>query len=295
MGTIVSFHAHPDDESIASSGTLRRAADAGHRVVLVFGTRGELGEPVPGVLAEGEQLSMRRTAEVYRSAEVIGAARVEFLGYTDSGMIGEDTNEAPWCFWQADVEQAAHRLAAILAEEQPDVLTIYDDNGGYGHPDHIQVHRVGKRAAELVPGVLVVQGTMNRDHIQEAFRRAAELGVEIGPPSNDEEPDGVAMATGAAEPAAAEPDAPAPEFGKPEEVLTHVVDATPVIVTKRASMRCHESQIGPDHFMSSIPDEAFAFAFGQEWYLVEDVPADPPELFTTFFTPKATFRAATSV
>ena len=148
MATIVSFHAHPDDESIGVAGTLARAASAGHRVVLVFATRGELGEPVPGVLADGEQLTLRRTAECYDSAAALGVERVEFLGYTDSGMMGEETNDLPWCFWQADVDQAAHRLAAILAEEQPDLVTIYDDNGGYGHPDHIQVHRVGLRAAE---------------------------------------------------------------------------------------------------------------------------------------------------
>ena len=143
MGTIVSFHAHPDDEAIASGGTLARAAAAGHRVVLVFATRGELGEPVPGVLKPGEQLAMRRSAECYASAAALGAKRVEFLGFTDSGMMGEPSNEAPFCFWQADVEYAARTLAVLLDQEEPDVLTIYDDNGVYGHPDHIQVLRVG--------------------------------------------------------------------------------------------------------------------------------------------------------
>ena len=114
--------------------------------MLVFATRGELGEPVPGVLEPGEPLAIRRSAECYASAAVLGAKRVEFLGYTDSGMMGEPSNDAPYCFWQADVEHAARRLAVILDEEEPDVLTIYDDNGGYGHPDHIQVHRVGRRA-----------------------------------------------------------------------------------------------------------------------------------------------------
>ena len=130
MGTIVSFHAHPDDEAIGTAGTLARAADAGHRVVLVFATRGELGEPVPGVLGDGEQLALRRSAECFAAAREIGAHRVEFLGYTDSGMMGEATNGAPWCFWRAPVEHAARRLAVILDEEEPDVLTVYDDNGG---------------------------------------------------------------------------------------------------------------------------------------------------------------------
>jgi LmbE family N-acetylglucosaminyl deacetylase len=151
MGTIVSFHAHPDDESIGTAGTLARAADAGHRVVLVFATRGELGKPVPGSLADGEQLSLRRSAECYASAEILGASRVEFLGFTDSGMMGEPTNDAPYCFWRAPVEHAARRLSVILDEEEPDVLTVYDDEGGYGHPDHIQVHRVGCARPSAAP------------------------------------------------------------------------------------------------------------------------------------------------
>jgi LmbE family N-acetylglucosaminyl deacetylase len=283
MGTIVSFHAHPDDESIGTGGTLARASAAGHRVVLVFATRGELGEPVPGVLADGEQLGMRRTAECYRSAEALGAERVEFLGYTDSGMMGEATNEPPWCFWQADVDQAAHRLAAILAEEAPDVFTIYDDNGGYGHPDHIQVHRVGKRAAELADVAVVVQGTINRDTIAEAMARAAEFGIDAGDDSS------AGGAGGIDENSAAKikERASAPDFGKPEAELTHRVDVTGQLDAKRNSMLAHGSQIGPDHFMVSMPPEAFAFAFGTEWFIVDDVPVDPPALFTELFAPKA--------
>lgn len=277
MGTIVSFHAHPDDESIGTGGTLALAADAGHRVVLVFATRGELGEPVPGVLGEGEQLTLRRTAEVFASAEVLGAHRVEFLGWTDSGMIGEATNEAPWCFWQADVEHAAQRLAVILGEESPDVLTVYDDNGGYGHPDHIQVHRVGRRAAELAGVPVVVQGTINRDLVKRAMAMASEFGVDLpaaalddGPPADAGAEDGVTLAA---------------TFGKPESELTHVVDVAGVVDRKRASMLAHASQIAPDHFMAAMPSEAFAFVFGSEWFIVEDLPADPPPLFAELFSP----------
>ncbi len=281
MGTIVSFHAHPDDESIATGGTLSRAADAGHRVVLVFATRGELGEPVPGVLAEGEQLSLRRTAEVYESAAVLGVHRVEFLGYTDSGMIGEATNDVPWCFWQADVEQASNRLAAILLEEKPDVITIYDDHGGYGHPDHIQVHRVGKRAAELAGVPVVAQGTMNRDLMGRAMAMANELGMAI--------PEGMADELSEERPKAPEPPViDRSSFGKPEAELTHMVDASSVLERKRASMLAHGSQIGPDHFMASMPLDAFAFVFGSEWFIV-DGPSGPdaPELFTQLFASTA--------
>src|SRR5699024_9104782 len=116
MAGIVSFHAHPDDESISTGGLLARAAALGERVTLVFATRGELGMPVPGVLDEGETLPMRRSAESHASAEVLGVERVEFLGWTDSGMAGDATNEDPWSFWQADVDHAAARLALILRE-----------------------------------------------------------------------------------------------------------------------------------------------------------------------------------
>ena len=259
MATIVSFHAHPDDESIGVAGTLARAASAGHRVVLVFATRGELGEPVPGVLADGEQLTLRRTAECYDSAAVLGAERVEFLGYTDSGMMGEETNDLPWCFWQADVDQAAHRLAAILAEEQPDLVTIYDDNGGYGHPDHIQVHRVGLLAAEQAGWPYVVQHTINRTAIERAMVERGVGGIDLE--AN-------------------------PGFGKPESEITHRVDATPTLAEKRKAMEAHASQIAPDHFLLAMPEEVFALAMGVEWFIVDPAqPGDVPAVFGELFDP----------
>jgi LmbE family N-acetylglucosaminyl deacetylase len=267
VGTIVSFHAHPDDESIGSGGTLARAAAAGHRVVLVFATRGELGEPVPGVLAPGEQLSVRRSAECYASAAAIGAKRVEFLGFSDSGMMGEPSNDAPYCFWQADVEHAARRLAVILDEEEPDVLTTYDDNGGYGHPDHIQVHRVGKRAAELSVVPVVAQGTINRDWMVRGMRGMAESGqLPEGwePPRFD-----------------------APTFGKPESEITHRVDAVDFVEQKKASMRAHASQMSPEHVLLAMPDPMFAMGMGVEFYVVDPVPspAATPDVFEELFTP----------
>jgi len=257
VGTIVSFHAHPDDEAIASGGTLARAAAAGHRVVLVFATRGELGEPVPGVLKPGEQLAMRRSAECYTSAAALGAKRVEFLGFTDSGMMGEPSNEAPFCFWQADVEYAARTLAVLLDQEEPDVLTIYDDNGVYGHPDHIQVHRVGKRAGELSAVPVIAQGTVNRDWMQRGFRESGREG-----------------------------DIP-PNMGKPESEITHRVEAVDFVGQKRESMRAHASQMAPDHFLLALPDAMFALGMGTEFYIVDPLPstAATPDLFEELFTP----------
>ena len=147
MATLVSFHAHPDDESIACGGVLRQAYEEGHRVVLVLATRGEQGEIEEGFLADGESLAERRVAETQAAAEILGAARLEFLGYVDSGMMGTAANDAPGAFWSAPVDDAARKLAAILREEQADALTCYDNNGGYGHLVIIEVQKVGMRAA----------------------------------------------------------------------------------------------------------------------------------------------------
>ena len=265
MGTLVSFHAHPDDESIGTAGTLAKAAALGHRVVLVFATRGELGEPVPGVLAEGEQLPVRRSAECHASARALGVARVEFLGYVDSGMMGEPSNDAPYCFLQAPVEHAAKRLALILEEEEADVLTTYDDNGGYGHPDHIQVHRVGARAGELAGVPVVAQNTTNRDWL---LRGMKGLRADGGADFSLDIPDD-------------------PSFGKPESEITHRVEAVEYAETKRASMRAHASQMGPDHFMLTMPDPVFAMGLGTEFYIVDAQPnpATAPEIWTEVFEP----------
>ncbi|MGH1494069.1 MAG: PIG-L deacetylase family protein, partial [Acidimicrobiales bacterium] len=116
MSTLVCFHAHPDDEALSTGGLMAKAAAAGHRVVLVMATKGEQGEPQPGVLDPGEKLWQRRMIELAESAELLGAEPPRYLEYEDSGMMGELTNKNEACFWQADVEEAAQRLAAILTE-----------------------------------------------------------------------------------------------------------------------------------------------------------------------------------
>ena len=255
MATLVSFHAHPDDESIATGGTLAKAAAAGHRTVLVFGTRGEHGEVADGFLDDGETLAQRRRMETERSAEILGVARVEFLGYHDSGMMGTPENELADAFWQADVEEAAQRLADILREEQAHILTVYDSDGGYGHPDHIQVHRVGLRAAELAGTPRVFESTMNRDHI----KRSMQMAVESGSLPADEVPD-------------IETDFDT--FGRPESLITTTVDVREFLDLKRASMRAHASQISDSSFFLAMPPEAFEQGFGFEWFIRHGVPSD---------------------
>jgi LmbE family N-acetylglucosaminyl deacetylase len=248
MSTLVCFHAHPDDEALSTGGLIAKAAAAGHRVLVVCATKGELGEPQPDVLEPGEELWQRRVIELGESSEVLGAEAPRFLEYEDSGMVGEPSNENPQCFWQADVEEASQRLAGILADVEADVLTIYDDHGLYGHPDHIQVHRVGLRAAEIAGVTNVYEATVNRDRALESMAEmSAEMeadGIE-GPSADDFE-----------------------EFGVLEKDLAYSVDVTGFLDAKRASMAVHRSQISDQSFFLYMPPERFAKVFAHEWYAV---------------------------
>ena len=245
MATAVFFHAHPDDEAIATGGTMARMAADGHRVVLITATRGELGEVPDGILDPGQTLAERRADELAAACAVLGVARHEYLGYGDSGMAGEDSNNDPGCFWQADVEEAAERLAAILRSENAEVLTAYDENGNYGHPDHIQVHRVGLRAGQMAAVPRVFMATVNRDRLLALLETA----------------DGAALV-------AAEEEGPAVDnLGVSEERITTVVDVSGVLGQKRRAMQAHASQISETSFFLSMPPETFAAVWGQEWYI----------------------------
>ncbi len=244
-GTIVSLHAHPDDEAILVGGTLARAADAGHRVVLVFATRGEHGEVVDGVLGPAEVLADRREIEARRAAEILGAARVEFLDYRDSGMVDTPTNAQAGSFTTADVDEAAGRLARILDEESAEVLTTYDERGAYGHPDHVQVHAVGHRAALLANTPRVYEATFSRDHF-----------IELAAALADELPPGVDV-----------PDPAQFDLGMPDARITTRVDVSSVLDRKRAAMAVHASQIPPDSFFLSLGPDAFTRVFGVEWFI----------------------------
>jgi LmbE family N-acetylglucosaminyl deacetylase len=267
VATIVFFHAHPDDESIATGGTMARLADEGHRVVLVVATKGEHGEVADGFLAPGEELWQRRERETEASGRVLGIARGEFLGYRDSGMIGTPENDATESFWQADVEEAAERLAKILREESADVLTIYDDNGNYGHPDHIQVHRVGVRAAELAGVDRVYESTIDQDYFRELMKRAEELGMPDLPDAAEGGGGGGGDAAEAAE----------FDMGKPGHLITTRVDVRKYLDVKRRSMQAHESQIAETSFFLSMPPEAFEATWGTEWYIRRGAPEGTAE------------------
>ena len=253
MATLVTFHAHPDDEAIACGGTMARAAAEGHRVVLVVGTRGDHGEVEEGFLAPGESLADRRTQETLAAAQVLGVSRVEFLGYRDSGMMGTAENDAPDSFWRADLDEAAARLAAILADERADVLTIYDEHGVYGHPDHMQVHRVGLRAAELAGTPVVYESTMNRDTVTELMALATE---EMDTPDADEAAGDFDLET----------------FGTPAHLITTAVDVTAYLDQKRKAMAAHASQISESSFFLRLDADTFRAVWGIEWFVRRGAP-----------------------
>lgn len=220
--TIVSFHAHPDDEALLTSGTLARAAAEGHRVVIVVATAGEAG------LAREDwstsDLGARRRMELEESARAIGAARVEVLGYRDSGWPQPATTNTsatdPVPFSRLDVELLAHDLAALLTQENADVLTIYDEHGGYGHPDHVHVHRVGVRAAKIAGTPVVLEATIDREAIIRVTNILRRLARFIPMP---ELPDLSAAYTS-------------------REDITHRVDVRAHLSAKEAAMGAHLSQ-----------------------------------------------------
>ena len=269
--TLVSFHAHPDDESLLTGGTLAKAAAAGHRVVIVTATNGAAGLASARLRADGA-LGRRRIVELEAAAAAIGAASVQMLGYDDSGMDGRGAGET---FARADVECAALRLAAILRRERADVLTIYDPNGGYGHPDHIQVHHVGVRAAELAQTPVVLEATIDRDLLRRAVRlmRAARLGAHLPLPALE-------------------------QCYTPRMELTHRIDVRRHLRAKRAALVAHASQASTDGmdrtigFFLRLPPPLFRLVLGNEWFVQRHAVRAWP-LANDIFTAPEEVRAST--
>jgi N-acetyl-1-D-myo-inositol-2-amino-2-deoxy-alpha-D-glucopyranoside deacetylase len=151
---ILFVHAHPDDESIETGATMAKYASEGAHVCLVTCTRGEEGEVIPEDLRHlsGDALGEYRTSELARACAALGVDDHRYLGgegrWRDSGMMGTPSNNDPRCFWRADIEEATAALVRVVREVRPQVIVTYDDNGFYGHPDHIQAYRVARRAFE---------------------------------------------------------------------------------------------------------------------------------------------------
>lgn len=159
--TLVVFHAHPDDESLLTAGTMARAVDKGHRVVLVIATDGELGE-TRASLALGVNLGHVRRREARAAARLLGVHRLVHLEYADSGVDHRVPTDPPerTRFVRAPLSEAAGQLASVLCEENAEVLVTDTESGGYGHRDHVRAHCVGAEAARLAHTPRVLQATM---------------------------------------------------------------------------------------------------------------------------------------
>jgi N-acetyl-1-D-myo-inositol-2-amino-2-deoxy-alpha-D-glucopyranoside deacetylase len=254
---MVLVHAHPDDESIATGATMAYYAARGVHVTLVTCTLGEEGEiHVPDLAglapAAADQLGGYRLTELASACAALGVADHRYLGgagrYRDSGMMGLPTNEHPRAFWRADLDAAAAQLMEILREVRPQVVVTYDENGFYGHPDHIQAHRVAMRAAELADAeglapLKVYWTATPRSLIESGFERFKES--EDNPFAGVERPEDI-------------------PFGTPDELIAARVDARDYADQKMAALRAHATQIPPHSWLYVL-----ASSFGRDFLGVE--------------------------
>jgi LmbE family N-acetylglucosaminyl deacetylase len=236
---VLAFHAHPDDEALLTAGTLARLAAEGHRVVIVVACDGAMGPP------------NSRLDEFRASAAILGAARAEHLGYADSGHGPVLYPDPPGRvrFARADLAQAAGKLAALLREERADLLLSYDAQGGYGHRDHIKVHEVGARAAELT-GVRVLEATVPRELTVRGVKVLRRLHL-------------VTRYTVAQ----------AQVAGTPRAAITHRVNVRRYAARKQAALAAHRTPVSGTgksarlfRLLISLPAPVFALLAGWEWY-----------------------------
>jgi LmbE family N-acetylglucosaminyl deacetylase len=263
--TLVSFHAHPDDETALTGGTLAKAAAQGHRVILVVATLGEAGLTGDRDL-DTDGLAARRLAELHEAAAALGCARVEWLGYADSGF--EARSARADRFTAVPVDIAAARLAELLGAEHADVLTTYDPAGGYGHPDHVRVHHVGARAAELAGTPVVLEATVDRRAL---LRLARVLRFVPGLPPGFR------------------PERLRDAFS-PTAQITHRIDVREQLDAKRAAMAAHVSQTTGGTTRRALavflrlPQPIFGWIFGHEWYVARGVTPNRHRLDDVFAT-----------
>ncbi len=247
--TLMAVHAHPDDEAISTGGVLARYSDEGVETVLVTCTNGELGDAPGGIKPEDPRhdesvvVPLRRR-ELEASCAVLGVRHLELLGYHDSGMAGWPQNEAKGSFWQTPVAEAGHRLAELMRRYEPQVVVTYDENGFYGHPDHIQANRITQAAlAEWGAPTKLYYTALARSRLATFAEVLAEAGIE-GPGEEVQEN---------------------PDFGTPDELITTTVQCGPVAARKFASLEAHASQgdnifflqMGVDLFSKMMSDESF--------------------------------------
>jgi N-acetyl-1-D-myo-inositol-2-amino-2-deoxy-alpha-D-glucopyranoside deacetylase len=269
-------HAHPDDESIGTGATMARYAAEGAGVTLVTCTRGELGEVIPRDLAylaaDPERLGQYRIGELAAACRALGVSDHRFLGgpgrWRDSGMMGLPSNRFPGCFWQADIGEAAADLAAVIREVAPQVIVTYDANGFYGHPDHIQAHRVSERAVAIAadPAAVPPGGAgpwrVAKFYATAMPRSALAEAIKLGPAP----PAGFRQAGSVA-------DLP---FGVLDEQVTTEIDGTGYLAAKTAAMRSHATQIAVDGPFFALSNMVGQRIGGREFYTLLAGPSGSP-------------------
>jgi N-acetyl-1-D-myo-inositol-2-amino-2-deoxy-alpha-D-glucopyranoside deacetylase len=250
-------HAHPDDETINNGATMALYADLGAQVTLVTCTRGEEGEvlvPALAHLASGAEdgLGKHREVELANAMQALGITDYRFLGapetnFRDSGMMDTEPNKRPDVFWQADLDTAAQLLVKIIHEVRPHVLITYDEIGGYGHPDHIQAHRVAMRAVELADQWKVQKiywNTMPKSVLAESMKKMKELGSDFfGAESVDDLP-----------------------FAKDDKFVTTLIDGEKYVQNKLDAMKAHETQISTDGPFFALSNNLGLQIWGDEYY-----------------------------
>lgn len=252
-------HAHPDDESIGTGSTMAHYAATGAHVTLVTCTLGEEGEiHVPELAglaaAEADQLGGYRIAELADACAELSVTDHRFLGgagrYRDSGMMGLPTNGHPRAFWRADLDEAAGQLLEVIREVRPQVVITYDENGFYGHPDHIQAHRVTMRAVELAGAEGIAPAKVYWTAMP---RSVLEAGMSHFEESSDNPFAGISDAT----------ELP---FCTPDEQIAARIDATEQHAAKEAAMRAHATQIPATSWLYSIAGNFGAEFMGVEYF-----------------------------
>lgn len=259
--TLMAVHAHPDDESSSTGGTLARYAAEGVRTVLITCTNGELGDG-PGHVKPDQEghdpdaVAALRLAELEAACEQLGVSDAERLGYHDSGMPDwRHKDDIAHAFCNVPTEESAGRLAVLFDRYRPDVVITYDDNGGYNHPDHLQAHRITVLAAERTgyPAKLYFTAPRRRDW--DRMRAALEAqGVELPVPRRQQEMD---------------PDRRAQMEARMAELearITTEIDTSAVASRKRAALAAHASQLDESWWVK-LPPEAFADIFTTETFI----------------------------
>ena len=262
-------HAHPDDETIGTGATMARYAAQGVAVTLVTCTLGEEGEVLVPELehlaADREDgLGQHRVGELAAAMEALRVTDSRFLGgpgrWRDSGMMGTPANERPDCFWRADLDEAVRELVAVVRETRPQVVVTYDDNGGYGHPDHVQAHRVTVAAYDAAadPSYAPQLGEpwqASKLYWTAVPRSVLQAGIDLLKESGDTGFFGADRAE----------DLP---FGVPDEMVTTEIDASEHLEAKVAAMRAHKTQIAVDGPFFALSNNVGQRAFGVEHFIL---------------------------